>query len=743
MSLEPVNLTDQHIDSALVRLCSKGPSFVPTPTNIDWNDLQKNWLYFKRKVRWKSFYQGHNKTPRQSEVNPVAAPHVKSTKEPPPSTIPAIEVFLSSVEKDLFDVSKVRKVADNLTFGERTALKKFRGASGCQRDVVVRIQDKSNNFVFLDKNIDAIKVKEQMDRGSFKELDHDISDETCSEILNWVETWKPLGLSDNWIKFICDFGKPRPGVNYPLIKTHKTNNPARVITSDCGTPTENLSLFVEKYCKVVIESIPCRVRDTSHMLDIIDELNVKGIQEDDLLVSFDITNMFPSIDNQVGIERVRCKLSEQANNFDIPVDCIVDALKICLKRNCSTYDGQFWLQENGTAMGPKNASSYADIVAEEVDKQVVESQNIYSELKCWFRFRDDTFVLWRGSVERLQAFFQRLNTFDPNLQFTMEIGGSSLHFLDLMITITGNKLKTSIYSKPTDAHLYLNAKSSHPKSQILGIARGVALRLRRICSDYDDFCDKSKEYCEYLIGCGHNREHVLKAFNEIGNMTRKDARKRKQKKEGNYCVFISKFNPRVPNIHKIFQKYRSVIDSDERAKQILPEETLRVAYKRDKNLKELLAPSNPYKGGEKVISGSGCSACTASRCDCCHNFLLVGSSFCSTATGRTYTIRMPLTCTSQNVVYLAHCLTCNLQGVGSTINFKSRLANYKSHIKKKKRTCNIVNHFIDCHGGDHGSLKFMIIDQHHDNVRSRENFWIGTLLTNLNGLNASHDFVQQ
>jgi hypothetical protein len=164
------------------------------------------------------------------------------------------------------------------------------------------------------------------------------------------------------------------------------------------------------------------------MLDIIDELNLAGVQDGDLLVSFDITNMFPSINNQTGVERVQRKLYEYASNFDIHVECIIEALEICLRCNCSTYCGQFWLQENGTAMGPKNSCSYADIVAEEIDKQVLRSQSIYPELKCWFRFRHDTILLWRGTVERLQAFFQDLNTFDAHLQFTMEIGGRSLQF---------------------------------------------------------------------------------------------------------------------------------------------------------------------------------------------------------------------------------------------------------------------------------------------------------------------------
>ena len=164
-----------------------------------------------------------------------------------------------------------------------------------------------------------------------------------------------------------------------------------------------------------------------------------------------------------------------------------------------------------------------------------------------------------------------------------------------MITIVDNKLVTSVYSKPTDAHLYLNAKSSHPKSQILGIAKDVALRLRRICSDDEDFKQKSKEYCKYLTDCGHYSEHVLKVFNEIGSMTRQQARRSKRRNEGRPCAFISKFNPRAPDIGKIIRKQRSIIDNDERAKQILPEGAIRVSYKRSSNLKELLAPSNPFR----------------------------------------------------------------------------------------------------------------------------------------------------
>ena len=75
-------------------------------------------------------------------------------------------------------------------------------------------------------------------------------------------------------------------------------------------------------------------RDTAHMLEIVYDLNEIGIQEGDLLVSFDIINMLPSINNKIGVELVRSKLMEFSDKFDVPVECIIEALEICLNRNC-------------------------------------------------------------------------------------------------------------------------------------------------------------------------------------------------------------------------------------------------------------------------------------------------------------------------------------------------------------------------------------------------------------------------
>ena len=77
-------------------------------------------------------------------------------------------------------------------------------------------------------------------------------------------------------------------------------------------------------------------------------------------------------------------------------------------------------------------------------------------------------------------------------------------------------------------------------------------------------------------------------------------------------------------------------------------------------MKELLAPSNPYKSNK--LEGEGCYKCDAKRCDSCKNFLNFGNSFRAAATGRIFLILKSLTCTSSNVVYLAECVLCGLQG---------------------------------------------------------------------------------
>ena len=80
--------------------------------------------------------------------------------------------------------------------------------------------------------------------------------------------------------------------------------------------------------------------------------------------------------------------------------------------------------------------------------------------------------------------------------------------------------------------------------------------------------------------------------------------------------------------------------------------------------------------------------------DSCNNFVDETSFVILKATGRKYWIRRDSTCTAKDVVYLAYCTKCGERATSSTMSWKRRLSNYKSHIKQSVHSCKIVKHLI-------------------------------------------------
>ena len=187
---------------------------------------------------------------------------------------------------------------------------------------------------------------------------------------------------------------------------------------------------------------------------------------------------------------------------------------------------------------------------------------------------------------------------------------------------------------------------------------------------------------------------------------------------------------------------------------LYPKGSIMVAFKREQNIKDLLLRGDPYniKVDLEDNETHGYKKCGSSRCDSCNNFVDGTSVVKSHATGKIYKIRRDITCSTKFVIYVAYCTFCGNQGVGSTVCWKPRLRNYKSHIKKSKYTCRIVKHFIDvCVDHSLNNLRFILVDKlnnvenlTHDEIENlllgKEKFWSGTLVTQHQGLNGTHDW---
>jgi len=108
---------------------------------------------------------------------------------------------------------------------------------------------------------------------------------------------------------------------------------------------------------------------------------------------------------------------------------------------------------------------------------------------CWFRYVDDTFVIWPHGQEKLTEFLNHLNRLHNKIQFTMEKEGH-LAFLDLDIyRKMDGSLGHKIYWKPTHTNLYLHQNSHHHPANKHSVLASLVLRAKALC-DEDSLAQK-------------------------------------------------------------------------------------------------------------------------------------------------------------------------------------------------------------------------------------------------------------
>ena len=464
-----------------------------------------------------------------------------------------------------------------------------------------------------------------------------------------------------------------------MYKTHKERNPIRLLTTSCNTAIENLSRLIEKNCAPLSNNIDARIINTKHLLQIIDNINANELPNDTILVSFDIVNMFPNIDNIKDIETVKLVLQNRPSQKP-STERIIEGIKICLYNKSSKFDQGRLLQTNGTATGAPNSCSYSDLATHRLDKLINNERiNNFSELFFYGRYRDDCYVIWNGNKERLNSFHQLLNSLDENLKFTTDIAKGSLCFLDLKISIVDCKLVLTVYSKPTDSHLYLQSNSCYNPKAIDRIQKAVALRIKRICSSEQDYLEKLKGYMAYLLARGHSPKKVKGTFENVGKITRTAARVKKQRviKE-NAIIFPAEYNSRVPDVNAIIKRYEHILQHNTVLKELFPKNLFIVGNKRAKNLRELVARADPYNMKMDLLNQTDHGYKKWGRkCNSCNNFILEKTAFVCFAKGTKFKICRASTCNKKNVIYLAFCKKCNKQDVGSCVEWKTRLRNYK------------------------------------------------------------------
>ena len=203
-------------------------------------------------------------------------------------------------------------------------------------------------------------------------------------------------------------------------------------------------------------------------------------------------------------------------------------------------------------------------------------------------------------------------------------------------------------------------KTSIPCSQ--------AIRITRICLKKSDFEYHLQELKERIINQGHNKKSIDRQFSKVKATDRNELLKEKthDKETQNKTPLVLTYNRFFPNIRNIVRKQRNILKIS-RTLQGLFQDELITAFKRDKNLKELIGSTCIKNGKAKQAKATftigKCSPSLSKTGNLCSSQLTSATTFFSQQTKRKLKIYHKVNCKSECVIYKMKCTLCNKQYV--------------------------------------------------------------------------------
>ena len=103
---------------------------------------------------------------------------------PKPTDNRSLELFINNIE-DVFNPVSLVFTLPNISKREQNAIKEIKS----WYDQTIRVQDKGSRFVILEYTDNNLKIKQQIQKNSFKQFPQDPSKKFEIKAHNWIEKW--------------------------------------------------------------------------------------------------------------------------------------------------------------------------------------------------------------------------------------------------------------------------------------------------------------------------------------------------------------------------------------------------------------------------------------------------------------------------------------------------------------------------------------------------------------------------
>ena len=220
-------------------------------------------------------------------------------------------------------------------------------------------------------------------------------------------------------------------------------------------------------------------------------------------MSYDVSALFTSIPIEPAIKIIEQQLKEDRDlhsRTNMKIYHIISLLRFCLSNSYFSFQGRFYQQTHGAAMGSPISPVVANLFMEDLEVQAIRTSPTPPSL--WKRYVDDTFTIIKK--EDRNSFLEHLNSIHHNITFTCEEvrDDGSMPFLDILVTPKEDgSLSASVFRKPTHTDLYLQWDSQHTISSKYSVAGTLYYRAKTVCSDPQLQKKEEEHLCQALQRC--------------------------------------------------------------------------------------------------------------------------------------------------------------------------------------------------------------------------------------------------
>ena len=138
---------------------------------------------------------------------------------------------------------------------------------------------------------------------------------------------------------------------YGLPKVHTEGIPLRPIVSSIGAVSYETSKELARILKPLVGRSPHNVHNTQDFFEQIKDIKLK---EDQCMMSYDVKALFTSVPIQPALNAIQKLLEEDKElqqRTTVSVKNIITLLEFCLRSTYFTFQGRYFEQHKGAAMG--------------------------------------------------------------------------------------------------------------------------------------------------------------------------------------------------------------------------------------------------------------------------------------------------------------------------------------------------------------------------------------------------------